>query len=88
MLKITTGVTKFHIADIVGSDEKFIQFLIDNGAELNARNDYLRSPLHLAVEAQNVVAVKILTEHGADVNLQNHYGITHPFFRTSQSPNS
>ena len=50
--------------------------LIDAGADINARSDTNKTPLHSAVSALNLQAVKLLVEKGADVNARDDRGVT------------
>lgn len=45
-----------------------VKLLLDNGAQMDARNADNQSPLHLACLAQSVESVEILIQHGVDVN--------------------
>ncbi|KAJ1469047.1 ankyrin repeat-containing domain protein [Baffinella frigidus] len=45
--------------------------LIENGAELSAKNNHGRTPLHIAAYFGNEVLAKVLLEHGADVSARN-----------------
>ena len=41
---------------------------MDHGADLNIRSKSNKSPLHIAVESDNVEIVKLLLDKGEDVN--------------------
>lgn len=43
---------------------------------MNVKNEEGMTPLHCAVNAENVDLVKVLVEHGADVKLKNNQGET------------
>ncbi|EAX99272.1 hypothetical protein TVAG_112880 [Trichomonas vaginalis G3] len=47
------------------------EILISYGANLNARHDYLRTPLHDAVENYSKEVVSSLISHGADINAKD-----------------
>ncbi|KAN0141504.1 Ankyrin repeat-containing domain protein [Lactarius tabidus] len=53
-----------------------VQFLLDNGADVNAQRDDLRTPLHLALNVGELSVARILLEHQADVNARNDDGQT------------
>ena len=55
----TIGTTALHLAAITG-DKETIQLLIDNGAHVNANDASRSTPLHKAVEYQNLEAVQAL----------------------------
>ena len=44
------------------------EFLIKNGADVNAKNNYNSTPLTIACESGNVKMVKLLVKYDADVN--------------------
>lgn len=54
--------------------EQIVQLLIDAGADVNARNEFSHSPLHLACATANPnpVFVRALLAAGADMNLKTH----------------
>ena len=54
------------------------RFLLGHGADVNARNYYLHTPLHAAVEHRysEVELVRVLLEYGADVNTPNAFHST------------
>jgi ankyrin repeat protein len=58
-----------NLADIV-------KFLLKHGADVNAQDDTLRSPLHLAEYSGELEVAQMLVEHGADVNFGDDDGQT------------
>ena len=55
---------------------KYIQYLISQGANINAKGHFDRVPLHLAARSGNIEVVKFLVSNGADVNVKNSFGDT------------
>jgi len=58
---------------------KAMKWLIDNGADVNARNvtkDSDQTPVFCAAINGHVEAIKLLKEHGADINARNDDGVT------------
>lgn len=53
-----------------------LKLLIKNGANINENDKYQTSILHHAVAMNNIEAVKIILEHGADANHKNYDGKT------------
>ena len=51
-----------------------VQFLLKNGALVNAGDSNLMTPLHYAAEVGCPNVARLLLEHGADVGLQNDFG--------------
>ena len=51
-----------------------VQFLLENGADVNARRDDLCTPLHLAVNNGELSVARLLLERHAEVNSQNDAG--------------
>jgi hypothetical protein len=45
-----------------------IEVLLDNGAKINSKDEYGRTPLHLAAAGRDVETVRFLISRGADVN--------------------
>lgn len=50
--------------------------LLENGASVDAQNNNLDTPLHLACEKGHLGAVKLLLRHGADADKTNSQGLT------------
>ena len=63
-------------------------FLIDQGADIHAvaRNAMQIQPLHAAVAGQYADIVRLLIEHGADVNARQQSGFT-PLMAARQNNN-
>jgi ankyrin len=54
-----------------------VQLLAERGrADVNARNNVLETPLHLASHRQRPKSVRMLLDHGANVNAENSQGRT------------
>ena len=51
-----------------------VKFLLEHGADVNAKRDDLCTPLHLAFHVGKLKAARILLEHHADVNARNDDG--------------
>ena len=51
-----------------------VKFLLEHGADVNAKRDDLWTPLHLAFNVGKLEAARILLEHHADVNARNDDG--------------
>jgi uncharacterized protein len=50
--------------------------LLAKGAEVNARNAYGWTPLHIAAAGGDPAVIALLLHHGADVHAQSHIGTT------------
>src|SRR5262245_45433862 len=50
--------------------------LLTHGAEVNARNAYGWTPLHVAAVGGDPAVVALLLQHGADVHAESHIGAT------------
>ena len=64
----TEDMTATETADAVG--------LIDQGADLHAKDNYGCTPLHLACVNGHAEVVKALLEKGADVHAKDSHGMT------------
>lgn len=57
--------------------EKFVKFLLNNGANVDVRDDHMRgTPLLTAAEEGHLEIIKILLKHEANINAQNKSGDT------------
>ena len=72
-----TGNTALHGAVTLGMDP-IIEYLVEKGADLNAKNRRGQSPLHICIEKRNDKMTEKLIEAGADVYLEDNLGVT-PF---------
>lgn len=76
------GQTSLHYAIQSGNTE-VAKYLIDNGANLNIRDNYYhktstqyvyyKTPLHYAIESGNIEIAKYLIDRGANPNVQDAY---------------
>lgn len=69
------GMAPLHWASRAGSLES-VQWLLDRGAEVDARNDAQRTSIQLAAEHGRAEAVKLLAAAGADLDTQDRKGRT------------
>lgn len=58
------------------SKEKILKLLIENGANVNSRNEYDHTPLMYAVYHGNISIVRYLIAKGANVNAKNMFGLS------------
>lgn len=52
---------------------ELMDWLITQGADINARDEYERTPLHYHAQVNNVEKVALLLERGADIETQDKY---------------
>ena len=52
---------------------ELMDWLIAQGADINARDEYERTPLHYHAQVNNVEKVALLLERGADIEAQDKY---------------
>lgn len=69
------GDTPLHKA-VRSNDIATVQALIEQGADINARNQFGDTPLHVAPQYGNTQIVDALIKEGADINAKNQNGIT------------
>ncbi|XP_041348597.1 cortactin-binding protein 2-like isoform X2 [Gigantopelta aegis] len=74
-LPVKNGTTPVHSAVEFGQ-VGCLQFLLENGGNVNAQRDNLYSPLHIAAEVGHIGCLQLLLIKGADVNLTNHLNET------------
>jgi len=55
---------------------KMIQYLVEIGVDVNARDRRLWAPLHFAARIKNTEAMRILLDGGAEIDPVNDEGIT------------
>ena len=60
----------------VDEDVPVSQWLVENGADINARDKHGRTPLLWALMNRNIAGMKILLQLGADPNCADDYGRT------------
>ena len=80
-------MTPLHLA--VGSGNlDMVKFLVEKGADINAKRADQGTPLHWACSAGFTECVMYLIEHGASINAADRFGIRIMmlFFLTLQNP--
>ncbi|KAI0421251.1 ankyrin repeat-containing domain protein [Xylaria grammica] len=71
------GRTALHLATIESETDDIISTLLENGADVNARDSYEQTALHLAVKGNKTEAiVSCLLSGGADPNIKDAEGNT------------
>ena len=58
----------------ISNDMEAARWLIANGADVDAKDKYGRTPLHMAVIGRYAEVAKLLIDNGADVNAKNEGG--------------
>jgi ankyrin repeat protein len=53
-----------------------MEVLLDQGAQVNARNAHGWTPLHVAAAGGDPAVIALLLQHGADVHARSHIGTT------------
>ena len=70
------GETALHSAAINDRDGETVSYLISHGAEVNAQNDELYTPLHNAATYANLTTVRTLLGKNASTDITNQDGQT------------
>ncbi|MDR1385461.1 MAG: ankyrin repeat domain-containing protein [Planctomycetaceae bacterium] len=71
------GNTPLHYAAMGNSDLTIIRYLLENGADINIRNNYGITPFYTAAGFNpNIEIIKYLAEKGADINIKSKNGGT------------
>ena len=65
---------------------ELMDWLITQGADINAKDEYERTPLHYHAQVNNVEKVALLLERGADINVKDEYDRT-PLYYHAQVNN-
>lgn len=71
-----SGLTPLHLVAGYWGSSDMARFLIDNGADLNAKDSVGDAPLHAAFRANNSKMVRLLIDKGADINAIDRSGNT------------
>lgn len=64
-----------------------VKIALNNGAEINAVDEYGYTALHSAAENGHLEVVKLLVEQGADVNIRTQDGKTAAELAEAENPN-
>ncbi len=68
------GDTVLHAVAMMNLDEDIISLLINNGADIDARNKEGVTPLEIAVQKENIEIVRLLSQKGASIHTQDTHG--------------
>ena len=72
---VDDGVTDLHHAAVMNLPA-LTAYLLNNGADVHAKNKYGSTPLHLAAWEDTSATAEVLLNRGADVHANNNYGKT------------
>ena len=61
---------------IRGDDLEIVKYLLENGADINAKDNYGTTALMKASSNGQLEIVQFLIENGADINIKNNEGKT------------
>lgn len=74
----TDGNTAMHVAAAAGA-RRTLELLIASGADVNAKNFNMQTPVHWAIEewfVENVETIKLLASHGADLGVKDFHKLS------------
>lgn len=72
----STGDTALHGVALGAGDCTAIEWLLEQGANINKKNKAGLTPLMCAVTHNNIDAIKVLLAHGANLHVKENNGIT------------
>lgn len=79
------GYTTLHrIADINCNLSKLVDIMVLHGADINAKNKFGETPLHIAVKHENEILVESIYKSGADTTIADNKGLM-PYFVKNNS---
>lgn len=58
----------------INGNTEILQWLIDNGANIELSNIYCKTPLHFAVDYRNLDCIKILQKYDVNIDAQCNKG--------------
>lgn len=74
------GYTTLHrIADSNCNLSRLVDIMVLHGADINAKNKFGETPLHIAVKRENAILVKSIYKSGADTTIEDNKGLM-PYF--------
>jgi hypothetical protein len=74
--KYDRSITGLHLVAYFGLQETVARLLLDKGAEINATDEYGRTPLSWAAYNGHEAIARLLLDKGAEVNATDDYGVT------------
>ena len=69
----------FHYTENYDQRRKIFEYLLNNGADYNVRDDYGRTLFSLALYHQEYTVIKILLEKEVSIDIKDLYSRNHPF---------
>lgn len=71
-----TSLMKYCITQHSKNNQEKLLWLLHNGAEVNAQNNIGKTALHYACHAEDLDAIKLLLQHGADATQRDSHAYT------------
>ena len=86
--RIVHGQTPLHHASIIPQNITVepVTYLIESGADINAKDSFGQTPLFFAQGAKNNSVVEVLIKAGADKKIRNHVGAL--YFQVNEAVNT